>query len=133
MKRATLFVTTVLLGFTIAGLIALGVQYQVRLRLEIGKPLVIGFSKGAWVECVAGTDLDGKIIDVRLDGVIVADTSGVFTEANRPNSAASGNVLCPTVEIVVVDAAKKMYFVPFHYLGGLKRNEKRFWTNPFPT
>lgn len=112
---------------------ALLVQYQVRLRMLIGEPLVVGFSKGAWVECLSENELTGQIDHVGFDGLTVTDKSGAFTRTNLREEIAKGSQLCPTLEILVLDSDRRQYFVPFSYIGGLRRNEKWFWSNPFPT
>ncbi|MDO8653496.1 MAG: hypothetical protein Q7R66_15035 [Undibacterium sp.] len=128
--KFTLYVVvTLLLVSVVAGI----VQYQIRLRLLIGEPLVVGFSKGAWTECLSQNELAGRIDRVGLNGITVTDKSGTFSSTNMRASVANGDRLCPTLEIVVLDSNQRQYFVPFRYIGGVKKNENWFWSNPFPT
>lgn len=112
---------------------ALLVQYQVRLRMVVGEPLVVGFSKGAWISCLPESDLIGQIDHVSFSGVEVTDKSGTFSGINMRAKIENGAQLCPGLGILVLDSERKQYFVPFRYLGGLRRNENWFWSNPFPT
>lgn len=133
MKRLVKSALYVVAAVALVSVVAAFVQYQIRLRLQIGEPLVVGFSKGAWTECLSENELTGQIDLVGLDGITVTDKSGTFSSANMRTSVANGDRLCPTLEIVVLDSNQRQYFVPFRYIGGVKKNEKWFWSNPFPT
>lgn len=124
--------------YVVAGLVLISgtvllVQYQVRLRMVVGEPLVVGFSKGAWIECLSLNELTGEIDQVSFNGITITDKSAAFTEANLQGKLVNGSKLCSTLNILVLDSDRRQYFVPFSYVGGLKKNEKWFWSNPFPT
>ncbi len=115
--------------------LAVAIQYQLRMRLLVQQPVVVGFSKGAWVECLASTELVGHVHAVQLGGIVVTDMSGSFTSANLHAPRANGQQVCGFLGISVVDAEAKRYYIPFRYIGGLKmaENNEWFWTNPFAT
>jgi hypothetical protein len=100
--------------------------------MVVGEPLIVGFSKGAWVECLSENELIGQIDHVSFGGVTVTDRSGTFSGTNMRTKVENGAQLCPTLRILVLDSERRQYFIPFSYLGGLRRNEKWFWSNPFP-
>ncbi len=113
MRRALKFVAG--LGLLVALILALAVavQFQVRLRLVVGEPVVVEFSKGAWVECLATPVLVGKIHEVQLQGIVVSDTSGSFTSANTHSTPINGQHICGHLGITVVEAAARQYYIRF--------------------
>jgi hypothetical protein len=133
MSRAAKYLFYAAVGLLLIVGTAVLVQYQVRLRLVVGEPLIVGFSKGAWVECLSENELFGQIDQVSFGGVTVTDRSGTFTGTNMRTRVENGAQLCPTLRILVLNTERRQYFVPFSYIGGLRKNEKWFWSNPFPT
>lgn len=135
MRRALKFVAG--LGLLVALILAfaVAVQFQVRLRLVVGEPVVVDFSKGAWVECLATPVLVGKIHEVQLQGIVVSDTSGSFTSANTHSTPINGQHICGLLGITVVETKVRQYYIPFRFVGGLKKgkDEEWFWSNPFAT
>jgi hypothetical protein len=115
--------------------VALAVHYQLRLRLLVAEPVVVGFSKDAWIECLAESEIVGHIDAVQLRGIVVTDASGTFTRSNVHGSRESGQQVCGFLGISIVDVEAKRYYIPFRHVGGLRKagNEHWFWTNPFAT
>ncbi len=115
--------------------VALTVHYQLRLRLLVDEPLVVGFGKGAWVECLADNLVVGHINAVQLRGIVVTDASGVFTRSNVSAFRLNGQQMCGGLGIYIVDVEARRYYIPFRHVGGLRKagNEHWFWTNPFAT
>jgi len=133
MKRLFKFLIYSLISLISISSFALLVQYQIRLRMLVNEPLIIGFSKGAWVECLIETKMTGQIDQVTLEGVVVTDQTGIFSLGNLKSGMKNAEKLCPTLNIVVLDVNKKKYFVPFRFIDGFKRKEEWIWINPYPT
>ena len=135
MRHALKLVAVGSLWLVAALALAAAVQYQLRMRLLVFQPVVVGFSKGAWVECLASPELVGYVHAVQLRGIVVTDTSGSFTRANLHAPRANGQQVCGFLGISVVDAEARRYYIPFRYVGGLRRaeNDEWFWNNPFAT
>lgn len=132
MKRTLRTLLLVSLGLVLAGFLALLVQYQLRPRLLIGQQVVVGFSKGTWIECLSANELTGEISEVRADGIVVKDKTGSFSDQNGLVGKRSGDPLCEQLGILVINNETKTYFVPFRNLGGFRKTETWFWSNPFP-
>jgi hypothetical protein len=119
---------TILLTFALICLVSLAVQYQVRLRLLAGEAITMDFSKGAWIECLSETSLQGTLDSVNLRGAVVTDTSGTFSQAN-----ASSLHNCARLGIALVNKTSKQYVVPFRFIGTIRRNSDQIWSNPLPS
>ncbi len=113
-------------------LLSIVVQYQVRLRLLVGEPLTIGFSKGIAIECLKENYLKGRIERVDLHGIYVIDDDGQFTIANQAESI-GGPYLCPDFGVKIEDVQQRRYFVPFKDVIAIKTNNIWAWSNPFPS
>jgi hypothetical protein len=111
------------------------IHYQVRLRLLVTEPLIVRFSHGSWVECLANPELIGHIHSVKLTGIVVVDTSGSFTNTNLSTPHNNEQQICHFLGISVVDAKAKRYFVQFRFVQALLQagNERSLWRNPFST
>lgn len=135
MRRTLKF--TSIAGFCVAAtlLLALAFQYQLRLRLVVDEPVMVSFSKGAWIECLVEPELVGHIQAVNLRGIVVTDTSGSFTRSNLRVQRKNGEQVCSFPGISVVDAESKRYFIAFRFLGGLRKAHRSewFWNNAFAT
>ncbi|MCX7041831.1 MAG: hypothetical protein NT117_03915, partial [Gammaproteobacteria bacterium] len=102
----------ILIGVALFVLV-LAVQYQLRLRMAAGEDLVIGMSEATWTDCVPGNSkMRGRIDRVRLNGVVVTDTDGAFTEANDLVRLKDGDLICPGLELRLLYARQRQYFVP---------------------
>ncbi|QTN27942.1 hypothetical protein HZ993_22250 [Rhodoferax sp. AJA081-3] len=131
MNRTSKFLLYITAGLALIACTAMLVQYQVRLRIVIDEPLLVRFSKGAWISCLSENELMGQIDHVSFEGVSVTDRSGTFSETNLRAKIENGEQLCPELGILVLDSRRKQYFVPFGDIEGLRRNETWFWSNPF--
>lgn len=144
--------TALILLIALVGLIfAAGFfHYHLRLRTVVGDPVVLEFDKLASAGCLPHATLSGRIDKLELDGVVFTDTSGSIGQpvvqpaaqpVGHPQSQAdqSGNTLhmansklaCPDLGLVVLDEKTRQYFVPFHSLAGMRKNQDWHWSNPF--
>lgn len=129
--------TALILLISLVGLIfAAGFfHYHLRLRTVVGDPVVLEFDKTASVGCLPQAILRGRIDKLELDGVVFTDTSGSIAQAvAQPGSTTqitNSKLACPDLGLVVLDEKTRQYFVPFHSLSGMRKEQGWHWSNPF--
>lgn len=134
--------TALILLIALVGLIfAAGFfHYHLRLRTVVGEPVVLEFDKLASAGCLPHATLSGRIDKLELDGVVFTDTSGSIAQpvaqalgqAGSTLQIANSKLACPDLGLVVLDEKTRQYFVPFHSLAGMRKNQGWHWSNPFP-